>query len=145
MALIKKIDHIGIAVASIEQSLPLYESVLGLRVDRIERVPEQRTRVAVLPVGQGKLELLESMEEDSPIARFLSRRGQGLHHICFQVDDIAAELKRLQASGVRLIDQEPRRGADGCLIAFVHPESTAGVLVELSQPALEIHNSPLKE
>ncbi len=128
-----KIDHIGIAVQSIEQSLPLYESLLGLKAERIEEIPEQKTRVAVLPLKQGRLELLESMAEDSPVSRFLARRGQGLHHICIQVDDINAELERLRAAGARLIDQMPRRGAGGCLIAFVHPESAAGVLVELAQ------------
>ena len=128
-----KIDHIGIAVQSIEQSLPLYESLFGLEAERIEEIPEQKTRVAVLPLKQGRLELLESMAENSPVARFLARRGQGLHHICIQVDDIRAELERLRAAGARLIDQTPRRGAGGCLIAFVHPESAAGVLVELAQ------------
>ncbi len=141
----KKIDHIGIAVQSIRQVLGLYESLLGLKVERIEEIPEQKTRVAVLPLDQGRLELLESMEEDSPVARFLARRGQGLHHVCIQVDDIDAELRRLRAGGVRLIDEEPRRGASGCLIAFVHPESAAGVLVELSQAAVQSQNSSSRE
>ena len=129
----KKVDHIGIAVHSLEKALPLYESLLGTRAERIEDVAEQKTRVAVLPLGPGRVELLESMEDDSPVARFLARRGQGLHHVCIQVEDIAAELQRLRAAGVRLIDQEPRLGAGGCLIAFIHPESAAGVLIEISQ------------
>ncbi len=118
--------------------------MLGVKVECIEQVPEQKARVAVLAVGQERLELLESMAVDSPIARFLARRGQGLHHICFQVEDVAAELKRLRACGVRLIDEEPRRGAGGSLIAFIHPEGS-GVLVELSQPAPVNHKSPSEE
>jgi methylmalonyl-CoA/ethylmalonyl-CoA epimerase len=89
----------------------------------------------MLPIGASRLELLESTEPDSPIARFLAKRGEGLHHICFQVDDIAEELHRLRAAGVRLIDEVPRTGADRCLVAFIHPSATGGVLVELSQPA----------
>jgi methylmalonyl-CoA/ethylmalonyl-CoA epimerase len=140
--LVKRIDHIGIAVRSIEASLRHYAAGFGLPLQGIEQVPDQKTRVAVLPVGEGRLELLESMEEGSPIARFIARRGEGLHHICFQVDNIVAELERLRAAGVRLIDQKPRRGAGGCLIAFVHPEYTAGVLIELSQPAQDDHKAP---
>lgn len=138
----RKIDHIGIAVRSIEQSLPQYASGLGLPLMSIEPVPEQKTRVAVLGAGEGRLELLESMEEGSPIARFISKRGEGLHHICFRVEDISAELERLKAAGIRLIDQKPRRGAGGCLIAFIHPESMAGVLVELSQPVHDGDHEP---
>ena len=141
----KSIDHIGIAVHSIEQSLRLYEALLGLKAERIEEVPEQKTRVAVLPLGQGRLELLESLAEDSPVASFIARRGQGLHHICIRVDDLAAELRRLRTAGVRLIDETPLRGASGCLIAFVHPESAAGVLVELSQAKVDTHNSTSRE
>ena len=142
MGLAKTIDHIGIAVRSIEESLRLYASCLGLALQTIEQVPDQKTRVAALPVGEGRLELLESMEEDSPIARFIARRGEGLHHICFRVDNIVAELDKLKAAGVRLIDQQPRRGASGCLIAFVHPESANGVLIELSQAAQDHQSAP---
>jgi methylmalonyl-CoA/ethylmalonyl-CoA epimerase len=140
--LFKKLDHIGIAVRSIEGALRSYGSNFGLCLETIEQVPEQKTRVAILPVGESRLELLESMEEDSPIARFIEKRGEGLHHICFQVEDIAAELEKLKAAGVRLVDQQPRRGAGGCLVAFIHPESAAGVLVELSQPALHGRHLP---
>ena len=101
----------------------MYRSLLGLEVERVEPVPEQKTMVAVLSAGETRLELLESLEDDSPIARFVARRGPGVHHVCFQVDDIAAELKRLSAAGVRLVDPVPRRGASGCLIAFIHPDS----------------------
>jgi len=140
---VRKIDHIGIAVRSIEESLRRYTSGFELSLRSIEPVEDQKTRVAVLPVGDGRLELLESMEEDSPIARFIARRGEGLHHICFQVDNIVEELARLKAAGVRLIDNQPRQGAGGSLIAFVHPESASGVLIELSQPARgENHAAP---
>lgn len=141
--MVRKIDHIGIAVRSIEESLRRYTSGFELSLRSIEPVEDQKTRVAVLPVGDGRLELLESMEEDSPIARFIARRGEGLHHICFQVDNIVEELARLKAAGVRLIDNQPRQGAGGSLIAFVHPESASGVLIELSQPARgENHAAP---
>ena len=129
----RKIDHVGIAVRSIEEALRVYGS-LGFQVDHIEEVGEQKTRVAMLPIGESRLELLESTEPDSPIARFISKRGEGLHHITFQVDDISEELIRLRAAGIRLIDEIPRTGADQCLVAFIHPSSTGGVLVELSQP-----------
>jgi LAO/AO transport system kinase len=140
----KGIDHIGIAVRSIEKSLPLYSSGLGLPLRSIEQVEEQKTRVAALPIGDGRLELLEAMGEESPIARFIAKRGEGLHHVCFSVDDISAELARLKAAGVRLIDDKPRLGAGGCLIAFVHPESASGVLIELSEPAGDGHKTSSK-
>ena len=130
----RKIDHIGIAVRSIEEALRVYTG-LGFQADQVEEVAAQKTRVAMLPIGASRLELLESTEPDSPIARFLAKRGEGLHHICFQVDDIAEELHRLRAAGVRLIDEVARTGADQCLVAFIHPSATGGVLVELSQPA----------
>jgi methylmalonyl-CoA/ethylmalonyl-CoA epimerase len=143
--LFSRIDHIGIAVRSIEESLSLYTAGLGICPQHVELVPEQKTRVAILRVGEGQLELLESMGEDSLIARFIAKRGEGLHHICFEVDDIVSDLKRLKAAGVRLIDEEPRRGAGGCLIAFIHPESASGVLIELSQPAADSRNSARKK
>lgn len=129
----KKIDHIGIAVRSIEASLPLYAPGLGFNLSSTELLVEHKVRVAMLPIGAQRLELLEPVGEDSPIARFIARRGEGLHHVCFQVEDVASELKRLEANGVRLVDSEPRPGANGCLVAFIHPESAAGVLIELSQ------------
>ncbi len=143
--MIRKLDHIGIAVLSVEQALHFYESALGIKAESVEDLPEQKTKVAVLPIGRSRLELLESLEADSPVARFLRKRGQGLHHLCFQVEDIAAELERLRSSGVRLIDHVPRRGVGGCLVAFIHPESAAGVLIELSQPAAQNHNTTSQE
>lgn len=134
----RKVDHIGIAVRNLADSLKIYESGMGLQAAQIEEVAEQKTRVALLPIGESRIELLEAMDEDSPIARFISRRGEGLHHICFQVDDLARELETLRNAGIRLIDPAPRRGAGGCWVAFIHPSSAAGVLVELSQPATSI-------
>jgi methylmalonyl-CoA/ethylmalonyl-CoA epimerase len=132
--LYRKIDHIGIAVQSLERTLKIYEGSLALRVERMEEVADQQVRVAILPVGESRVELLEATADDSPIARFLARRGEGLHHICFQVDSVMDEIRKLKAAGVRLIDEMPRAGADGSLVAFIHPSGTGGVLIELSQP-----------
>ena len=129
----RKIDHIGVAVRSIDAALRLYEGCLGLKKTIVEEVASQKARVAVLPIGDCRLELLEGMGEDSPVARSIARRGEGLHHICFEVEDIHAELNRLRAAGVPLIDEEPRPGADGRLVVFLHPSGTGGVLIELSQ------------
>lgn len=130
----RKIDHIAIAVRSLESVIKVYEDALGLSGWRIEEVPEQQTRVAVLPIGDSRIELLEATAEGSPVARFIAKRGEGLHHICFQVENLGEEMERIRVAGLRLIDQSPRIGAGGCLIAFLHPSSAAGVLIELSQP-----------
>jgi methylmalonyl-CoA/ethylmalonyl-CoA epimerase len=136
-----KIDHVGVAVRSLRKALEAYEAGLGFRAALVEDVPEQHTRVAMLPIGESRIELLEATDENSPIARFIAKRGEGMHHICFQAEDLAGELRQLQRAGVRLIDTEPRPGAGGCLVAFIHPEGTGGVLVELSQPAPNHHHS----
>jgi methylmalonyl-CoA/ethylmalonyl-CoA epimerase len=130
------LDHIGIAVESIDDGLDIYEA-LGLEVEAIEVVPEQGVRVALLPVGDSRLELLEPTGPDSPIARHLERRGPGLHHICLRVPDIRAAMENLSEQGRRLLSEEPQLGANGCLVCFVHPKSTGGILLELSQPAAE--------
>jgi methylmalonyl-CoA epimerase len=132
---LRKIDHVAIAVRSLDTELRSYTQILGLAEWHVEEVPEQKTRVAVLTLGEGRLELLEAMTEDSPVAGFLARRGEGLHHICFEVPDLEKELQRLHAAGVRLIDVRPKTGAGGKRIAFLHPSSAAGVLLELCQPA----------
>jgi len=126
------LDHIGIAVESIAESRRFYEA-LGLAVEGEEEVPEQGVRVAFLPAGGGRLELLESMSPNSPIARHLERRGPGLHHICLEVSDIRRTMADLRERGFELLSQEPQSGAHGCLVVFVHPRSTGGVLLELSQ------------
>ena len=127
------LDHVGIAVSNLEDAVRFYRDGLGLRIEPPEEVASQRVRAHFVPAGQAALELLEATSADSPIARFVHRRGPGLHHITVSVADIAAALARLRAAGVRLIDQAPRPGAHGSLVAFVHPSSAHGVLVELKQ------------
>ncbi len=127
------LDHVGIAVADIEQALTFYRDALGLEIERSEEVPSQRVRAHFIPAGQSALELLEATADDSPIAKYLQKRGPGLHHITLRVDDIQAALSQLKARGVRLIDESPRPGAHGSLVAFVHPSSAHGVLIELKQ------------
>lgn len=129
-----KIDHIGIAVRDIEQALQVYQVALGLPVDDVVEVPDQQVRVAFLPAGESNIELVQPTVADSGTARFIEKRGEGIHHICVQVDDIDATLAQLKAHGVPLIDQEPRAGAHG-RVAFVHPKGTHGVLLELVEHA----------
>ena len=128
-----KIDHIGIATRGIEESLGFWRDALGLEVKHTETVEEQGVRVAMLPVGEPRVELLEPTGPDTPVAKFLEKRGPGIHHVAVRVADIRAALARLKAEGARLIDEEPRVGAGGCLVAFVHPRSSGGVLLELVQ------------
>jgi len=127
------LDHIGIAVKDLEAALAFYRDALGLEVEATEEIPSQRVRAHFLTVGEPRLELLEATSPDSPIARHLERRGAGLHHITLRVEDIGAALAELKARGIRLIDEEPRPGAEESLIAFVHPAGTGGVLIELKQ------------
>jgi methylmalonyl-CoA epimerase len=129
------LDHIGIAVANLDDALAFYRDALGLEVQVPEDVPSQRVRAHFMPAGGAAIELLEATAEDSPIARYVAKRGPGLHHITLRVDDIAAALAQLKSRGVRLIDEVPRPGAHGSLVAFIHPASAHGVLVELTQPA----------
>jgi len=126
-----KIDHIGIATTGIDGAARFWREVLGLNAGEAEEVADQKVRVAMLPLGESRIELLEATSADSPISKFLERRGPGIHHIAVQVSDIRAELARFKAGGTCLIDEEPRTGAGGCLVAFVHPSSTGGVLLEL--------------
>ena len=126
------LDHIGIAVESIDERLAIYEA-LGLEATAFEIVEEQGVRVAFLPVGESRLELLEPTGPTSPIARHLERRGPGMHHICLRVSDIRQAMARLSEQGFELLSEEPQRGAHDCLVCFVHPKSTGGVLLELSQ------------
>jgi methylmalonyl-CoA/ethylmalonyl-CoA epimerase len=127
------LDHIGIAVGSLSESRRFYES-LGLAVSDEQEVPEQSVRVAFLPVGDARIELLEPTAEASPIARHLARRGPGLHHLCLRVPDIRAAMAQLVREGYELLTEEPQPGAHGCLVCFVHPRSSGGVLIELSKP-----------
>lgn len=130
----EKINHIGIAVKNLEASLPFYRDQLGMTYEGSEEVAEQRVRVAFLAVGESRIELLEPTTPDSPVAKFLEKNGEGIHHVAYQVADLQAALVELKQSGVRLIDERPRRGAHGASIAFLHPKATGGVLTELCQP-----------
>ena len=128
-----KIDHLGIATNGIDEALKFWSDALGLENVHTETVEDQKVRVAMLPIGESRIELLEPTSEDSPISKFLEKRGGGLHHIAVEVEDITASLAKLKSEGMRLIDETPRIGAEGCLVAFVHPSSTNGVLLELVQ------------
>lgn len=128
-----KIDHLGIATKGLDEALKFWEDALGLENVHTEVVADQKVRVAMLPIGESRVELLEPTSEDSPISKFLEKRGGGIHHIAVRVDDIRAALEKLKSQGARLIDEEPRTGAEGCLVAFVHPASSGGVLLELVQ------------
>lgn len=130
-----KIDHLGIATKNIAEALKFWEDALGMTSVHTEVVEDQKVRVAMLPIGESRIELLEPTSDDSPISKFLEKRGGGIHHIAVEVDDIEASLDRLKQNGIRLIDEKPRIGAEGCLVAFVHPGSTNGVLLELVQTA----------
>ncbi|MGH9624740.1 MAG: methylmalonyl-CoA epimerase [Bryobacteraceae bacterium] len=127
-----QIDHLGIAVRSLDEGLAFYERLLGMRVSRRETVEAEHVRVAMLPAGEATIELLEATDAESAIARFLDKRGPGLHHIALRVDDLAASIERLKQEGVQLLN-EPRPGADGHTYVFVHPASAGGVLLELIQ------------
>ncbi|MFW9944097.1 MAG: methylmalonyl-CoA epimerase [Candidatus Sifarchaeia archaeon] len=131
--MVEKIEHIGIAVESIEEMIPYYRDGLGLEYRGEEVVKEQMVRVAFFGIGESSIELLEPTSDDSPIAKFLARRGQGIHHLAVRVNSIEQALKQHEASGAQLIDREPRLGAHNMRIAFVHPKSTGGLLVELCQ------------
>ncbi|MEH7491898.1 methylmalonyl-CoA epimerase [Neobacillus sp. 3P2-tot-E-2] len=131
--MIKKVDHIGIAVRSIETTLPFYTEVLKLPLLGIEEVESQKVRVAFLKAGEMKLELLEPTSEESTIAQFIKKRGEGMHHIALGVNSIEERILEMKENGIRMIDEEPRIGAGGAHIAFMHPKSASGVLVELCE------------
>ena len=124
------IEHIGIAVNSLANAIPFYEKILGLKCYNIEEVVDQKVKTAFFMIGQTKIELLESTDPEGPIGKFLEKRGEGIHHIAFAVNNIEEHLKHAEEQGIRLIDSKPRRGAEGLEIAFLHPKSTSGVLME---------------
>ena len=128
-----KINHLGIATKGIDEALKFWENALGLENVHTETVEDQKVRVAMLPIGESRIELLEATSDDSPIAKFLEKRGGGIHHIAVEVEDIEESLAKLKREGMRLIDEKPRIGAENCLVAFVHPLSANGVLLELVQ------------
>ncbi|SRR5690554_653130 len=131
--MVTKIDHIGIAVKNLDETLKFYEDIMGIKCVSKEVVEEQKVKVAFLPIGDTEVELLESTHEDGPIAKFIEKKGEGIQHIAFKVDNIEEAIKELQEKGVRLIDEQPRYGAGGARIAFLHPKSTSGVLIEISE------------
>ena len=131
--MLKKINHLGIAVKSLDAAIPFYRDQLGMTFEGTEEVAEQKVKVAFLQIGESRIELLEPTADDSPIAKFLEKKGEGVHHTAYEVDDIDAVLADLKAKGIRLIDETPRRGAHNSLIAFIHPKATGGVLTEICQ------------
>lgn len=131
--MLTKINHVGIAVTSLDATIPFYRDNLGMAFAGIEEVPEQKVRVAMLQVGESKIELLEPTSAESPVARFIEKNGAGIHHVAYEVADIEAAIATLTADGVRMIDAQPRPGAHGTRIAFVHPGGSGGVLTELCQ------------
>ena len=127
------IDHVGIAVKSIDEALKFWESSLGVKCAGRETVEDQKVTTAFLPIKDSEIELLEATSEESPIAKFIEKRGEGIHHIALRVNDLEACLAELKAKGIKLIDETPRKGAGGAMIAFIHPKATGGILLELSQ------------
>ena len=128
-----KIDHIGIAVGDLQKALSFYRDQIGLVFNGIEEIDEQKVRVAFFPIGESEIELLESTDPAGPVGKFIEKKGEGVHHLAFRVSDIEGKLEQLKELGIALIDEKPRYGAGGARIAFLHPKSTGGVLVELCE------------
>jgi methylmalonyl-CoA/ethylmalonyl-CoA epimerase len=131
--MIKKIDHLGIAVSNLEEAKNLYENVFGLKVSEIEEVDEQKVKVAFIPIGESKFELLESTQPDGPIAKYIEKKGQGVQHVALRVDNINKAIANMKEKGIRVLDEKPRYGAGGAKIAFLHPKDTGGILIELCE------------
>jgi methylmalonyl-CoA/ethylmalonyl-CoA epimerase len=129
----RKLSHIGIAVENLGDAVEIFSTVLDCEPDAFDEVIDQKIKTAIFKTGQSRVELLEGTSPDSPISKFVARRGPGIHHIAIEVENLGAELARLKKAGIRLIDENPRIGAEGALIAFIHPKSTAGILMELQQ------------
>lgn len=127
------IEHIGIAVKELDSAVKLYEDLLGIKCYKIEEVPDQKVRTAFFRIGETKIELLESTDSEGPISKFIDKRGEGLHHIAFAVKELEEQLKKAKKANIRLINEIPQKGADGLDIAFIHPKSTSGVLIELCE------------
>ncbi len=127
------IEHVGIAVKNLEESINFYEGILGLKCYAVEEVKDQKVRTAFFKIGGTKIELLETTEPGGPIGKFIEERGEGIHHIAFAVDDVASAIEESRSKGIRLIDEEPRKGAENLSIAFIHPKSSNGVLIELCE------------
>lgn len=127
------VDHIGIAVKSIDEALAFWQSSLGIQCIGVEEVAEQKVKTAFLPIGDTEVELLEATSDESPVAKFIEKKGEGIHHLAIRVDNLEKALEEMKAKGIKLIDESPRYGAGGAKIAFVHPKSTGGILLELSE------------
>ncbi|MBL3539375.1 methylmalonyl-CoA epimerase [Aminivibrio sp.] len=127
------VDHIGIAVKSIDEALAFWQSALGVQCTGVEEVEEQKVKTAFLPIGDTEVELLEATSDESPVAKFIEKKGEGIHHLAIRVENIETALAELKGKGIRLIDETPRYGAGGAKIAFVHPKSTGGILLEISE------------
>ncbi len=130
----KKVSHIGVAVKDLETSIPFYRDMLNMEFEGTEVVEEQKVKVAFLVTGETRIELLEATSEDSPIAKFIEKKGEGVHHVAYEVEDIEAAIADQMAKGIRMIDEKPRLGAHNNLIAFIHPKASGGVLTEICQP-----------
>jgi methylmalonyl-CoA/ethylmalonyl-CoA epimerase len=128
-----RLEHLGIAVKSLENSVPLFEKIFGVKAGELEFVEEQKVKVRKIKLENFDIELLEATSPDSPIGKFVEKKGEGIHHCSFEVNDVAGKLEELKSNGIQLIDQQPRIGAEGMLIAFLHPKSTNGILMELAQ------------
>jgi methylmalonyl-CoA/ethylmalonyl-CoA epimerase len=131
--MIKKINHIAVAVNNLEEAAKFYQTVMGLTLSGVEVVPAQKTKVGFFKIGESNIELVQPAEPDSPLVKFLESKGQGIHHICLEVDDIEAEVKSFLEKGSTMVDQKPRPGAHQTKVAFVHPKSSGGVLIELCE------------
>jgi methylmalonyl-CoA/ethylmalonyl-CoA epimerase len=131
--MIKKMDHVAIAVSNLEEAAKFYQQVMGLTLSGVEVVAAQKTKVGFLKIGDVKIELVQPSEPDSPLVKFLEGKGQGIHHLCFEVDDVEAEVKAFLEKGATMVDQRPRPGAHNTKVAFVHPKSSSGVLIELNE------------
>ncbi len=130
-----RLDHIGVAVKDLDEARRFYGELMGLELGEVEELPERQLKVCFVKVGDANVELLWPTSPDSAVGKFIEKKGPGIHHLCYRVDDIKAKLEQLKEAGVKLIDQEPKPGAHNTLVAFVHPKATGGVLTELSQPA----------
>lgn len=131
--MLKKVDHIGIAVKDLDEALKFYQGVLGMGLQGVEVVEEQKVKVAFLPIGDTEVELLESTDKEGPIAKYIEKKGEGIQHIAYRVDNIEEAIEEMKSKGIKMIDEKPRYGAGGAKIAFLHPKSTHGVLIELCQ------------
>ena len=129
--MLKKIDHIGVAVQSIEKSIPLFRDLLGIPLEKVYESDAIKTKIAFFPLGDSTIELIEAIDPSSPVAKFIQKRGEGIHHICFGVENVEAALRHFEAKGIELLNQKPRRMENGDLIAFLNPKSTNGILIEL--------------